>query len=274
MVLFVARSCHRFAISIVLLFSLLNFSSLTIAASKAIKLPYKVLYTLPHNKSYFTQGLLYEAPYLYESTGLYKQSKLVKYKVEKNNIQTLRVESLNESVFAEGLALDGDNLVLLSYKQGKARVYNKNNLQYVKGYQYQGEGWGLTFGLGKFYMTNGSDQLLVRSKKDFSLSHRTPVLFNTERLSSLNELEWIKGYVAANIWYDPRIVLISPFSGQVVAYFDLSKLIDQYQLDINDGNVANGIAYDEVNNVLYVTGKRWPIIFVLKPSFEKLNNNS
>lgn len=242
------------------------------AAKAAINLPYKVLYALPHNPIYFTQGLVYEKPFLYESTGLYAQSKLIKYKVQAETIQTLQVNSLSENVFAEGITLNGDNIVLLSYKQGRAWVYNKDNFQYVRGYQYKGEGWGLTAGLGKFYMSNGTDQLLLRSKKDFSLSHNVAVTFNEQRLKHLNELEWIHGHVAANIWYKQLIVLINPLSGRVAAYIDLAKLIEEFEVNIENGNVANGIAYDQENNILYVTGKRWSKIFAVSVDFDLLNN--
>lgn len=262
---------HSLPIYVIIIFlCLLKFSPLVIAEpTYANKLSYQVLYSLPHNTHYFTQGLVYEKPFLYESTGLYGQSKLIKYKLHQQQLQTLQVTELDKSIFAEGLALDDDNLVLLSYKKGKAWVYDREKFQLIKEYQYQGEGWGLTSALGKFYMSNGSSKLILRSKKDFTLLHTLPVTFNNKPLAKINELEWVKGYIAANIWYEQRIVLINPFSGKVEAYIDLSRLIKANNIATDNDNVANGIAYNTEKNILYVTGKRWSKIFALSVDFEK-----
>ncbi len=231
---------------------------------QAKQLDFKVLFTLPHSTENFTQGLIYEAPYLYESTGLYSKSKLIKYRLNSQSIEKVKELALPKNIFAEGISIHEDSIVMLSYKQQKAWVFDKETFQQLKQFAYKGEGWGLTSGLGKYVMSNGSDKLLFRSKNDFSLKHQLPIKFKGQAVSKLNELDWYKGLVVANIWYDNRLIFINPFSGQVVYYIDLTALMQQYAKDVGKGNVANGVAYNLEDDTLYVTGKNWAKIFAIR----------
>lgn len=239
-------------------------------ASDAKQLSYQVVSTFPHNKDYFTQGLVYKSPYLYESTGQYKKSRLIKYLFQKGQLKLVKEKRLPANIFAEGLTWHDEQLYLLTYRKQRLLIYDPKTFAQTATKSYRGEGWGLVSALGKLYMTNGDDQLYVRSKESFKLIHQQTISFNQRPLKHANELEWVKGYIAANIWYDLRIVFIEPFTGRVKAYIDLSELVRKYNIDMSQGQVANGIAYNADENLLYVTGKNWPKLFALSINFNEL----
>ena len=263
--LFVVRNT-KLLLSIAVLIVTLSINSEALAI-QAKKLSYQLIASYPHNTDYFTQGLYYDAPYLYESTGLYKKSRLIQYQLKDKQLKLLKEKRLPDNIFAEGLVAHQEQLILLTYKAQRAFVFDKQTFKVIKQFNYQGQGWGLTYGMNQFFMTNGSQQLLIRDRDDFSIVHQLPITFNGKALPYVNEMEWVNGLIVANIWYDKRIVWINPFSAKVHAYLDLTDLMKQYGLDANKDHVLNGIAYDKDNDIFYITGKNWPLLFAIKVNF-------
>jgi glutaminyl-peptide cyclotransferase len=218
-----------------------------------------VLKTIDHDTAAFTQGLLYHDGLLYESTGLVGQSTL-------RSLDPLTGKVLKKiavpDLFAEGLALMGRELVQLSWQEGVALTYSFPDLMQKSYYRYTGEGWGLTSDSASFIMSDGSDTLFVRSK-DFAIKKKIPVTLNGRPVKNLNELEYVKGIVYANIWYKNDIVAIRLKTGVVERVIDCSGLVRQARVQ-NPEDVLNGIAFNPITQTFFVTGKKWPVMFEVK----------
>lgn len=208
-----------------------------------------------HEPTAFTQGLLYDAGFLYESTGLNGQSKL-----RKVNAQTgfqVDSHSLDSRDFGEGLALKNDTLVQLTWTSHRAYVYDLA-FALLDTFTYAGEGWGLTVMGPSYVMSNGSDTLYFRDDA-FKITKALPVTSRGAPLYSLNELEYAGGWIYANVWKNDSIYVISPVTGEVVRIVDCTNLVST--VNPTGENVLNGIAYDDSTGFFYLTGKRWPWIF-------------
>ena len=221
---------------------------------------YTVLAQAKHNESSFTQGFSLKQGMFYESSGLYNKSYLHSYPKDGAGAETLM--PLNRKIFAEGLEVVGDKLYLLTWRAGELMIFDKNTLQHEKNIHYQGEGWGLTHDGKYFYMSNGSDTISI-PKLDFQ-PYRDIRIHDDQRFyDQINELEYAKGFLWANIWQSDLILKIHPFNGGVVARYNLSALTK-----INNKqpghSVLNGIAYDEINDAMWITGKLWPNRYLVK----------
>jgi len=219
--------------------------------------PLRVLAEHPHDPGAFTQGLLWHAGDLWESTGLYGRSGL--RQVEAATGRVLREIALPDDQFAEGLALDGSRLVQLTWREGVARVWKLPELEPLEPMAYRGEGWGLTSDGTRFIQSDGSAALLFRDLEDFRLLGRVVVRRGTRAVPYLNELEWVEGAVYANVWMSDEILRIDPESGQVTDAWDASALLTPDER--KRAEVLNGIAWDPDRRVFYVTGKLWPRLF-------------
>jgi glutamine cyclotransferase len=219
----------------------------------------KILRTIPHDTKAFTQGLFYYKGLLYESTGLYGQSS-IRVIDPKNGaiIKNLPVAD----IFAEGCARMDSFLVQLSWRERAALVYSLPSLKYVRSFSYNGEGWGLTSSAASFYMSNGSDTLVIRNKK-FSVTGKVAVTLSGKPLLSLNELEYVKGLIYTNVWFDKSIYMTQPKTGRVVKIIDCSSLVAQ-NASQSDQDVLNGIAYNNTTGTFYITGKNWRYIFEVR----------
>lgn len=228
--------------------------------STAEKIEYRIIASYPHAKSSFTQGLEFYEGYLYEGTGLYGRSSLKKLDLKTG--RTLKEKKLAGLYFGEGITILDGKIYQLTWKKGKLFIYDLNlNLQKVL--NYNGEGWGLTNNGSSLIMSDGSEYIYYRDPASFQILKRIKILFNGKELKDLNELEYINGYIYANVWQEDIIVKIDPGSGRVVSFLDLENILDKskYNYDIN---VLNGIAYIEARDNLLITGKLWPKIFEIK----------
>ena len=165
-------------------------------------------------------------------------------------------------VFAEGLALVGDTLIQLTWKEKAALEYSLSDFKMTGAYSYEGEGWGLTFDGRSLIMSNGSDTLFVRSKS-FALQKKIPVTVNGRPLKNLNELEYAGGRIYANVWYDNSIVEIMPLTGKVVKIIDCISVVEKAQTQSSE-EVLNGIAYNPQTGTFYITGKNWRYMFEVR----------
>jgi glutamine cyclotransferase len=217
----------------------------------------------PHDPGAFTQGLLLADGLLYESTGLYGASSL--REVDPATGRVIRIRPLPANLFTEGLALVGDRLIQLTWREGRAIVYNRETFDQIGGFRYQGEGWGLCFDGEALWMSDGSSQLTVRDPETFEVLRRQAVTSGGEAVPRLNELECVGEHVYANVWQTDTIVRIAKASGKVDATIDASGLLTPDQrAALSPEAVLNGIAYDADDDRFLITGKLWPVVFEVR----------
>jgi len=222
---------------------------------------FRVVKSYPHDTSAYTQGLIYRNGFLFESTGRHGQSTLRKVRLETGEVvQQHRVDAAH---FAEGLEEWNGQLVQLTWQSNIAFVYDLATFSMRRTLRYAGEGWGLTRDQQGFILSDGTDQLRFLHPDTFREVRRVRVTDGGVSVRDLNELEYIRGEVYANVWHTDRIARISPESGRVLRWIDLSGLMATgYRLDREA--VLNGIAYDAATNRLFVTGKLWPRLFEIE----------
>jgi glutamine cyclotransferase len=217
-----------------------------------------VLASFSHDPTSFTEGLLYDHNALFESTGLYGESKL--RKVDLASGRVLAQIRLTDAYFGEGLALLHGDLFQLTYKEGRCFVYDAATLEKRREMTYDGEGWGLTTDGTNLVMSDGSPTITFRDPKTMAILRRISVIGASGPVSNVNELEWVKGFILANVWETNVIVRVDPESGRILQTVDLAYLPEP-QRGATEDDVLNGIAYDAAGDRLFVTGKRWSRVF-------------
>jgi glutaminyl-peptide cyclotransferase len=223
---------------------------------------YQVLHAYPHDPDAFTQGLVYVDGHLYESTGLNGHSSI--RLVDLPSGRVLQKYDLPQEYFGEGLTDWDSSLVQLTWTSGVAFVYDRFSFAPQRTFHYKGEGWGLTHDHSALIMSDGSSILRFLDAKSFRELKRISVRdSNGHPVEQLNELEYVRGEIYANIWYSDKIARISPRTGRVLGWIDLAGLIDKKEIS-NPNAVLNGIAYDAGGDRLFVTGKLWPKLFEIK----------
>ena len=215
----------------------------------------------PHDPRAFTQGLLYDDGTLLESTGGYGRSTL--RRVELRSGRVVAERRLPAHLFGEGLARAGDRLIQLTWRAGRALVYDAATLEPAGSFEYPGEGWGLAFDGTHLVMSDGSATLRFLSPSGFAEVRRLEVRDRTGPVERLNELEYVGGYIYANVWHDERIAVISARSGEVRAWIDLAGILP-LPFRRTGEEVLNGIAHDPRTGRLFVTGKGWPRLFEIE----------
>jgi glutamine cyclotransferase len=216
----------------------------------------------PHDPRAFTQGLLFADGLLFESTGLYGESSLRRVDLGTGRVvQSIR---LPPDVFAEGLARLRGELYQLTWREHVCFVYDATTFEKRREAAYDGEGWGLTTdGDALLVMSDGSAVLRFLDPASFRVVRRLEVRDGARPLTLLNELEWVRGEIFANVWGSTLVARIDPRSGKVLGYVDLSGLPEPRHDDPDA--VANGIAYDAAGDRLFVTGKRWGSVYEIRP---------
>jgi glutaminyl-peptide cyclotransferase len=206
--------------------------------------------------------LVFVDGHLYESTGQNGRSSV--RMVDLSTGQVLQKHDLPAEYFGEGLTDWGSNLIQLTWKAQKGFVYDRFSFSVLRTFTYEGEGWGLTHDETQLIMSDGSSQLRFLDPKSFRLARRIRVTDENGRaVENLNELEFVHGEIYANIWHSDEIARISPRTGRVLGWIDLSGIIDQRELHDPEA-VLNGIAYDATGDRLFVTGKLWPKLFEIR----------
>lgn len=222
---------------------------------------YQVVHAYPHDPAAFTQGLEFRAGFLYEGTGLKGRSMLRKVQLETGKV--LQQVNLDPQYFGEGITVINQKIVELTWQSGIGFVYDQNTLQRLRPFNYPGEGWGLTNDGQQIYMSDGTPQIRVWDALSLQEKRRITVHEGSRPVTYLNELEWVRGEIYANVWQTDRIVRISPTDGHVLGWIDLTGLLPASDRTENV-DVLNGIAYDVLGNRLFVTGKLWPKLFEIK----------
>jgi glutamine cyclotransferase len=236
------------------------------AARKAVPIhSYRVVQTYPHDRRAFTQGLVYEDGVLYESTGgaywspaILGQSTLRKVELETGHV--LETKMVPPQYFAEGLTLFEDRIIQLTWRAKVGFVYDKVGFALLNQFDYSTEGWGLTHDGERLIMSDGTSTLHFLDPRNFQEIGRLDVRHQGAAVPWINELEYIEGEIYANLWQSERIARISPETGQVLGWVDLTGLLSEVERG-PDVDVLNGIAYDNEGKRLFVTGKGWPKLF-------------
>jgi glutamine cyclotransferase len=221
----------------------------------------QVVHIFPHDAQAFTQGLVFLDGALYEGTGLPGRSTIRKVRLE--NGEVLQIRKLEDQYFGEGITVMGNRLFELTYKSEVGFIYDRATLRRTSTFTYRGEGWGLTHDGARLIMSDGTPFLRFLNPETLKETGRMQVRDGQTPVERLNELEYVKGEVLANVWQTDRIARISPKTGQVTGWIDLKGLLSPR--DAAQGvDVLNGIAYDAATDRLFVTGKLWPKLFEIK----------
>lgn len=241
---------------------------------KSMPAPQPITFTVdsvyPHDKNAFTQGLLFYNGKLYEGTGQFKEStlRIVDPKTGSVEKKYLIPDTL---IFGEGITIFNNKIYQLTWVNNKVFVYNlKDITKPINTLNWKMEGWGITSDGHDMIISDGSDKLYYvlpdEEKKVMKTLKIISVVDNRGMVDSLNELEYINGYIYANRWLTNEIVKIDTANGHVVGRMDLSGLLKQYAPgeQVEDGSVLNGIAYDSATKKLYITGKNWPRMFEMR----------
>jgi glutaminyl-peptide cyclotransferase len=218
---------------------------------------YRVVHVYPHDSKAFTQGLQYVDGFLYEGTGLFGSSSIRRVNLETGEVVQRR--NLAGAYFGEGITVLKTQLIQLTWQSEIAFVYDKATFEPLRTFSYRGEGWGLTYDGVNLIMSDGSNQLRLIDPATFAERRRISVTASGAPLIHLNELEYMKGEILANVWMTDLVARVSPATGRVTGYIDLRGLLTPSERGSAD--VLNGIAYDERNDRLFVTGKLWPKVF-------------
>jgi len=228
------------------------------------QMAFTVVKMYPHNPKSFTEGLEYHDSVLYEGTGVEKESRLAIVSLTTGkDLKTLR---LTDEYFGEGITLLNGKIYELTYKSGKAFVYDAKTFKKLKEFTYEGEGWGLTNNGKEIIMSNGSSNIVYRNPETFAITKTIDVTNEKGSIERINELELVDGFIYANVWETNFIIKINPETGKVVGIADFSGLLEQYVPGITQEqhDVLNGIAYDKVGKRFFFTGKYWPKLFEIK----------
>lgn len=221
---------------------------------------YEIVHTYPHDRGGFTQGLLFLNGALYESTGLNGRSSLRKVDLATGTV--LKQQDVPSEFFAEGLAALNGKLYQLTWQNQKGFIYDLESFEQQGTFTYTGEGWGLTTDGKSLIMSDGTAQIRFLDPTNFQVKRTITVTDQGKPIDRLNELEWVKGEIFANIWITPFVVRIDPATGKVLGVIDFSGLLSPAERQGTD--VLNGIAYDAAGDRLFVTGKLWPKLFEVR----------
>jgi glutaminyl-peptide cyclotransferase len=244
-----------------LLLSLAGAAPPVIAQSKSTpRYGVEVVRSYPHNPNSFTQGLLFRDGQLYESTGLEGRSSVLLVRLETGVAQ--QEEALPAQYFGEGIVDWDDKIIQLTWQHGVGFVRDRKTLALLSTFRYPGEGWGLARDAKRIIMSDGTSQLRFLDPATLKETGRLNITEQGRPVDKLNELEYIKGEIWANVWQSNEIVRIDPKSGRVTSRIDLSGLLKPEEAARAD--VLNGIAYDAKGNRIFVTGKLWPRLFEIR----------
>ncbi|MDD4900021.1 MAG: glutaminyl-peptide cyclotransferase [Candidatus Omnitrophica bacterium] len=222
---------------------------------------YKIVNAYPHDQEAFTEGLVFENGTLYESTGIKGHSTLRQVNLESGKV--LSLYKLPDAYFAEGIAINAGKIIQLTYQSHLGFVYDKKTFRLLGKFSYPTQGWGLTFDGKNLIMSDGSAKLYFLDPKNYKLLRTIEVYDENGPVRGLNELEYIKGEIFANIYPTQRIVKINPQNAQVSAWINLEGILKDEPAAVV-GCSLNGIAYDALKNRIFVTGKYFSRIFEIE----------
>jgi glutaminyl-peptide cyclotransferase len=223
---------------------------------------YQIVHIYPHDVHAFTEGLLYRNGVLYESTGLERQSTIRKVQLETGRV--LQKIDIPPQYFGEGLVIWKRRLISLTWKSHVGFVFDLATLKLQKKFHYEGEGWALTCDGKQLIMSDGTADLRFLDPLTLQETGRIHVSLDGRPIDRVNELEWVKGEIYANLWQTNWVLRIEPATGHVLGVIDLTGLLLDEDRVPGQTDVLNGIAYDDAHDRLFVTGKNWPKLFEIR----------
>lgn len=223
---------------------------------------YEVVHVYPHDPEAFTEGLFYLNGYLYESTGLEHHSSIRKVRLQTGEV--LERHDIPGQYFGEGIVNWGRRLIELTWQSHVGFVYDLKTFKPLGDFHYAGEGWALTQDGVQIYMSDGTSTLRVLNPRTLAPAGTIPVTLEGKPVERLNELEWVKGEIFANVWQTNWILRIDPRDGHVVGAIDMKGILPAEDVIPGKTDVLNGIAYDARDDRLFVTGKDWPKLFEIR----------
>jgi glutamine cyclotransferase len=223
---------------------------------------YEVVNTYPHDASAFTEGLFYLNGFLYESTGLERQSSIRKVKLETGEV--VQKIDVPPEYFGEGIVNWKQHLVSLTWKSEVGFVYDLQTFKLQRRFSYSGEGWALTQDGKRLIMSDGTPDLRFLDPQTLKETGRITVTYQGKPLARVNELEWVRGRIYANVWETNMMIMIDPATGEITGVVNLAGLLSASDRLAGPDSVLNGIAYDAGNGRLFVTGKNWPKLFEIR----------
>ena len=223
---------------------------------------YEVVNTYPHDSHAFTEGLFYLNGFLYESTGLERQSSIRKEKLETGEV--VQKIDVPPEYFGEGIVNWKRRLVSLTWKTQVGFVYDLATLKLERKFSYTGEGWALTQDGKRLIMSDGTPELRFLNPDTLQETGRITVTYEGKPVRNVNELEWVKGRIYANVWQTNMMIFIDPASGEITGVVNLAGLLSSSDRLTGPDSVLNGIAYDAAHDRLFVTGKNWPKLFEIR----------
>ena len=247
---------------------ILSFMTACIGAemqpAKAPHASYSVVRVFPHDRAAFTQGFEFADGFFYEGTGLTGKSSIRKVKIETGEVVQRR--DVDAEYFGEGITIWKSDLIELTWQSKVGFVYDRATFAPKRTFSYPGEGWGLTHDDTALIMSDGSAALRFLDPVSFAERRRVTVTDGGMPVQRLNELEYVKGQIYANVWQTNLIARVSPDTGRVLGWIDCTGLLSAAEAaDVAQaGGVLNGIAYDAAHDRLFVTGKLWPKVFEIK----------
>ena len=221
-----------------------------------------IVHTYPHDSSAYTEGLFYLNGFLYESTGLEAHSSIRKVRLETGEV--VQKIDIPAQYFGEGIVAWRGHLISLTWKSQVGFVFDLATLKLQRQFHYEGEGWALTHDDKQIIMSDGTPQLRFLDPNTMRETGRVQVTFDGKPLHNVNELEWVKGEIFANVWQTNWIVRIDPGSGRVVGAINCAGLLNRADFVAGQTDVLNGIAYDAKHDRMFVTGKNWPKLFEIR----------
>jgi len=222
---------------------------------------WKLVKSYPHDSGAFTQGLIFLDGVLYESTGQHGHSQIREVRLKDGKV--LRSISLDKAYFGEGMTNWHGDLISFTWRARTGFRWDRKSFAHKATWSYTGEGWGLTQDGERLIMSDGTDQIRFLDPVSYEETGNIQVTWQGKPVHLLNELEYVKGEILANVWMTNRIARIDPKSGAVIDWIDLSSLTKRTKLS-HYGAVLNGIAYDAAQDRLFVTGKLWPKLYEIR----------
>ncbi len=237
------------------------------AVAAPVSINYRLLKEYPHDSAAFTQGLVWYNEQLMEGTGQFEESNI--RRVELATGKVLQQTNNTKDIFGEGITILNGKLYQLTWQNKKAFVYDAKTLKLLQEFPLNTEGWGITHNGTELIVSDGSSNLYFFDPVTFKELRRIGVYDHLGPKGNINELEYINGYVYANVWQTDYIIKIDPASGKIVGVIDFSDLRSKAGISAPDGHehspeVFNGIAYDSVGKRIFITGKYWPKLFEIQ----------
>ncbi|MEP6467944.1 MAG: glutaminyl-peptide cyclotransferase [Parafilimonas sp.] len=229
---------------------------------------YSIVKVYPHDTSSYTEGLELVNNNLYESGGNYGTSKLVEKNLDGKIEKSIKLDS---TYFGEGISVLNNKIYQLTWQEHKVFVYDASTFQKINELTWPYEGWGMTNNGKDLIISTGSSNIYFVDPENFKIVNQISVSDNYGPVSSVNELEYVNGFLYANVYQTDHILKIDPQTGNVLGVLDMAGILQKSGMNYNaqnypgtNGNVLNGIAYDSTKKVFYITGKMWPAMFEIK----------